>query len=64
MLSYRQDNKKLYVNNGNKWNEIGSEKEASAKILRTIFIRQLTRFLPELGNNLTVPKHRTHQALQ
>ena len=27
LLSYREDNKKLYVNKGNKWDAIGSEKE-------------------------------------
>ena len=27
LLSYREDNEKLYVNNGNRWDEIGSEKE-------------------------------------
>jgi hypothetical protein len=27
LLSYREDNEKLYVNKGNKWVEIGSEKE-------------------------------------
>ena len=29
MLSYREDNEKLYVKKGNKWDEISSEKEAS-----------------------------------
>ena len=29
MLSYREDNKKLYVNTGNEWDVIGSEKEVS-----------------------------------
>ena len=29
MLLYREDNKKLYVNKGNEWDEIGSEKEVS-----------------------------------
>ena len=29
MLSYREDNEKLYVNKGDKWDEIGSEKEVS-----------------------------------
>ena len=29
MLSYREDNKKLYVNKGNKWDAIGSEKEVT-----------------------------------
>ena len=29
MLSYREDNKKLYVNKGNEWDAIGSEKEVS-----------------------------------
>lgn len=29
MLSYRQDNEKLYVNKGNRWDAIGSEKEVS-----------------------------------
>ena len=27
MLSYREDNKKRYVNKGNEWDAIGSEKE-------------------------------------
>lgn len=27
MLSYREDNEKRYVNKGNEWDEIGSEKE-------------------------------------
>ncbi len=29
LLSYREDNEKLYVNKGNKWDAIGSEKEVS-----------------------------------
>ena len=29
MLSYREDNKKLYVNKGNEWDAIGSEKEVN-----------------------------------
>ena len=29
MLSYRKDNKKLYVNTGNEWVAIGSEKKVS-----------------------------------
>ena len=29
MISYREDNEKLYVKKGNKWDEIGSEEEAS-----------------------------------
>ena len=29
MLSYREDNEKLYVSKGNKWDAIGSEKEVS-----------------------------------
>ena len=29
LLSYREDNEKLYVNNGNRWDEIGSEKEVA-----------------------------------
>ena len=29
MLSYREDNEKLYVKKGSKWDEIGSEKEVS-----------------------------------
>jgi hypothetical protein len=28
-ISYREDNKKLYVNKGNEWDAIGSEKEVS-----------------------------------
>ena len=27
LLSYREDNEKLYLNKGNKWDAIGSEKE-------------------------------------
>ena len=27
LLSYREDNEKLYVNKGNKWDAIGSEEE-------------------------------------
>ena len=29
MLAYREDNKKLYVNKGNEWDAIGSEKQVS-----------------------------------
>jgi hypothetical protein len=29
LLLYREDNEKLYVNKGNKWDEISSEKEVS-----------------------------------
>ena len=32
MLSYREDNEKLYVKKGKKWDEIGSENEVSVII--------------------------------
>ena len=32
MLSYREDNEKLYVSKGNKWDAIGSEQEASIHV--------------------------------
>ncbi|XP_028392188.1 uncharacterized protein LOC114516806 [Dendronephthya gigantea] len=31
MISYREDNEKLYVNKGNKWSAIGSENELNSK---------------------------------
>ena len=42
MLSYREDNEKLYVKKGNNWDEIGSEEEASA-FYKLIYL--LMRFL-------------------
>jgi hypothetical protein len=40
LLSYREDNEKLYVNKGDEWDAIGSEKEVSESIhqgLKKIF---------------------------
>ena len=38
MLSYREDNEKLYVSKGNKWDEIGSEKEVSCIIIIELYL--------------------------
>ena len=38
LLSYREDNKKLYVNEGNKWDAIASEKEVSKSYRNAIWV--------------------------
>ena len=45
MLSYREDNKQLYVNKGNEWDTIGSEKEVSFDVcfFKNIVVFRLVR---------------------
>jgi hypothetical protein len=50
MLSYREDNEKLYVNKGNEWDEIGSEKEVDGRcIVKRLCSFNFKRLAPQLG---------------